>query len=109
MAFNLAQVHEAVAAANPDRPAIKWRDQQWSYAELTDRSRRFANALTARGIGAHRERDQLGGHESGQDQVALYLYNGNEYLEAMLGSFKGRSAPFHVKHRYVAEAPRDLR
>jgi acyl-CoA synthetase (AMP-forming)/AMP-acid ligase II len=103
MAFNLAQVHEAVSAVNPDRPAIIWGDRRWTYAELTDRTRRFANALLARGIGVQRERDGLAGHESGQDHVALYLHNGNEYLEAMLGSFKARAAPFNVNYRYVAE------
>jgi 3-oxocholest-4-en-26-oate---CoA ligase len=103
MAFNLAQVHEAVSAVNPDRPAIIWGDRRWTYAELTDRTRRFANALLARGIGVQRERDGLAGHESGHDHVALYLHNGNEYLEAMLGSFKARAAPFNVNYRYVAE------
>ncbi|MCU1357385.1 MAG: fatty-acid--CoA ligase [Acidimicrobiales bacterium] len=108
MAFNLAQVHEAVAAANPDRPAIVWRDRAFTYAELTERTRRFANALLERGIGLHQERSGLAGHESGQDQVALYLHNGNEYLEAMIGSFKARAAPFNVNYRYVAEELRYL-
>ena len=103
MAFNLAQVHEAVSAANPDRPALIWGDRRWTYQELTDRTRRFANALLQRGIGVHTERGSLQGHESGQDHVALYLHNGNEYIEAMLGAFKGRSAPFNVNYRYVAE------
>jgi acyl-CoA synthetase (AMP-forming)/AMP-acid ligase II len=103
MAFNLAQVHEAVAAANPDRPALIWGDRRWTYQELTDRTRQFANALLERGIGVHRERAELPGHESGQDHVALYLHNGNEYIEAMLGSFKARAAPFNVNYRYVAE------
>ncbi len=103
MAFNLAQVHEAVAAANPERPAIIWGDRRWTYQEVTDRTRRFANALLERGIGVHRERSELAGHESGQDHVALYLHNGNEYIEAMLGSFKARAAPFNVNYRYVAE------
>lgn len=103
MAFNIAEVHEAVAAANPDRPAILWGDRQWTYQELTDRTRRFANALLERGIGIHRERSELAGHESGQDHVALYLHNGNEYIEAMIGAFKARAAPFNVNYRYVAE------
>jgi len=103
MAFNIAEVNEAVAAANPDRPAILWGDRQWTYQELTDRTRRFANALLERGIGIHRERSELAGHESGQDHVALYLHNGNEYIEAMIGAFKARAAPFNVNYRYVAE------
>ena len=108
MSFNLAQVHEAVAAANPDRPCIIWRDLELTYAQVTDRTRRFANALLERGIGLRTERSELAGHESGQDHVGLYLHNGNEYLEAMLGSFKARAAPFNVNYRYVAEELRYL-
>ncbi len=103
MAFNLAQVHEAVSAANPDRLAIIHGERRLTYAELTERSRRFASALAARGLGCHTERSELAGHESGQDHLALYLHNGTEYLEGMLGSFKARVAPFNVNYRYVAE------
>ena len=39
----------------------------------------------------------------GQDHLALYLYNGHEYLEGMLGAFKARCAPFNVNYRYVEE------
>jgi acyl-CoA synthetase (AMP-forming)/AMP-acid ligase II len=35
--------------------------------------------------------------------VALYLYNGNEYLEGMLGAWKARAASFNVNYRYVEE------
>ncbi|HEX2578580.1 MAG TPA: acyl-CoA synthetase [Aquihabitans sp.] len=108
MPYNLAQVHEAVAAANPDRPAVIAPGGHRTYRELTDRTRRLAHALAARGLGAHRERDQLAGHESGQDHLAIYLHNGPEYLEAMLGSFKARVAPFNVNYRYVAEELRYL-
>ncbi len=103
MSFNLAQVHEAVAAANPDRPAVITGDGPITYGELTRRTRRFAHALAGRGLGAHRERSELQGHESGQDHLAIYLHNGPEYIEAMLGSFKARVAPFNVNYRYVAE------
>ena len=60
-------------------------------------------AEEVQGLGCHTERDQLQGHESGQDHLAIYLHNGNEYLEAMLGSFKARVAHFNVNYRYVAE------
>ncbi|MDQ6697488.1 MAG: acyl-CoA synthetase [Actinomycetota bacterium] len=103
MQFNLAQIHEAVAEANPDRLCIVWRDRRLTYADVTDRTRRLANALVARGLGAHRERNALAGHESGQDHIGLYLHNGNEYLEGMLGACKARAASFNVNYRYVAE------
>jgi fatty-acyl-CoA synthase len=35
--------------------------------------------------------------------VALYLHNGNEYLEGMLGAYKARCAPTNVNYRYRAE------
>ena len=108
MSFNLAQVHEAVAAANSDRPAVITGAGPLTYQQLTDRTRRFAHALSARGLGAHREREELAGHESGQDHLAIYLHNGAEYIEAMLGSFKARVAPFNVNYRYVAEELRYL-
>ena len=33
------------------------------------------------------------GHECGQDHLACYLHNGNEYLESMLGAYKARRGP----------------
>ena len=108
MEFNLAQVHEAVAAAIPDRECIVWRDRRLTYAQVGDRTRRLANHLVSAGLGTQRERGELGGHESGQDHLACYLHNGNEYLEAMLGSYKARVAPFNVNYRYVAEELRYL-
>lgn len=108
MDFNLAQVHEAVAATVPERECIVWRDRRLSYAEVTERTRRLANHLLASGIGVTAERAELAGHQSGQPHLACYLHNGNEYLEAMLGAYKARFAPFNVNYRYVAEELRHL-
>jgi fatty-acyl-CoA synthase len=102
-AFNFSDLNEAIAAAIPDREALVWRDRRISYAQLASRSRRLARYLHQRGLGAHTERDELAGHESGQDHVALYLYNGNEYIEGMLGAFKARAASLNVNYRYVEE------
>ena len=68
-----------------------------------ERSRRLASYLHGRGLGVNQERADLQGWESGQDHVALALYNGNEYLEGMLGSYRARVAPFNVNYRYVGE------
>jgi fatty-acyl-CoA synthase len=108
MEYNLARVHEAVEAAFPQRPCIIFHDRHMSYRVVGDRSRQVANALVARGCSAPTPRDALAGHESGQDHLALYLHNGNEYLEAMLGAYKARVAPFNVNYRYVAEELRYL-
>jgi fatty-acyl-CoA synthase len=103
MDFNLAEIHEAIAAVAPERECIVFRARRLTWAPVTDRTRRLANHLIARGLGLHRERSELQGWESGQDHLAIYLHNGNEYLEAMLGAFKARVAPFNVNYRYVAE------
>lgn len=106
--FTLAGVNELVAATAPDREAIVFGDRRFTFAQLAERSRRLASYLHGRGLGCHTERAELQGHESGQDHLALYLYNGNEYLEGMLGAFKGRVAPFNVNYRYVSEELRYL-
>jgi len=100
---NLAAVHEAIAQAIPDRECLIFRDRRFSWSAFTDRTRRLATLLRRRGLGCHRERGELENWESGQDHVGLYLYNGNEYLEGMLGAYKARCAPFNVNYRYVDE------
>jgi 3-oxocholest-4-en-26-oate---CoA ligase len=108
MEFSVAEIHEAIAASRPDAPCLVFRDRRLTWAEVTERTRRLANHLLETGIGLHVERTALAAHESGQDHLAIYLHNGNEYLEAMLGAFKARVAPFNVNYRYVAEELRYL-
>ena len=108
MQFSVAEVHEAIAATRPDQECLVFRDRRFTWADVTDRTRRLANYLIGRGLGVRVERSELAGHESGQSHLAIYLHNGNEYLEAMLGSFKARVAPFNVNYRYVAEELRYL-
>jgi fatty-acyl-CoA synthase len=103
MTFNLAHLSEIIADAVPDREALVFRDRRFTYADLRNRSRRLANHLIGAGLGCHTERSELAGHESGQDHLALYLHNGNEYMEGMLGAYKARVAPFNVNYRYVEE------
>ncbi len=103
MDCSFPQVFDTIAEAVPDNEAIIFRDRRYTFRQFTERSRSLANYLTVRGYGCSRERSELQGHESGQDHVALYLYNGNEYLEGMLGSFYARVAPFNVNYRYVEE------
>ena len=101
--FNIGEVNEALGEAIGDEVAIVHGDRRLTYAELASDSRRLASALRRRGFGAHRERSELAGHESGQDHMAIYLHNGVEYIESMLGAFKARVAPMNVNYRYVAE------
>jgi 3-oxocholest-4-en-26-oate---CoA ligase len=101
--FNIATVNEAIAAAFPDKEAIVFRDRRITFRQLDERTRRLANYLISRGLHVQRPRAQLKPWESGQDHLALYLFNGNEYLEGMLGGYKARVAPFNVNYRYVEE------
>jgi fatty-acyl-CoA synthase len=108
MDFCVGDVHEALAATRPDQECLVFRDRRATWAEVTERTRRLASFLHAQGLGCHTERSELAPWESGQDHLAIYLHNGNEYLEVMLGAFKARVAPFNVNYRYVAEELRYL-
>lgn len=101
--FNLATVFAAVADAYPEREAIVFGERRLTYADVLDRSNRLARVLADAGLGARTERQGLDGHESHQDHIGLYLHNGNEYVEGMVGAYRARVAPFNVNYRYVAE------
>ncbi|MFE5912705.1 AMP-binding protein [Streptomyces wedmorensis] len=105
---SIADLFRSVAHAVPEREAIVHRSLRRTYAELYDRGERLAGLLAARGLGAHRERDGLQAHESGQDHLALLLHNGPEYAEACLGAFASRVAPFNVNYRYTAAELKNL-
>ena len=103
MTFNLGTINDAIAHAVPRREAIVFRDRRITYFDLQQRTRRLANFLLQNDLGFNAPRSELKPWESGQDHVGLYLYNGNEYLEGMIGAYKARVAPFNVNYRYVAE------
>jgi acyl-CoA synthetase (AMP-forming)/AMP-acid ligase II len=101
MGFNLAEINEAIAAAIPERACIVLRDRLLTWREFNLRTRRLANFLISQEAGCHQERAGLQNFESGQTHLGIYLYNGNEYLEGMVGAYKARVAPFNVNYRYV--------
>ncbi|MCZ8380936.1 acyl-CoA synthetase [Mycobacterium sp. CPCC 205372] len=103
VAFDLSTVFGTVAQAIPDHTFLVWRDRRLSYGQVEARATGVANHLAGRGLGCHVERPDLGGHESGQDHLGIYLRNGNEYIETMVGAFRARVAPFNVNYRYVGE------
>jgi acyl-CoA synthetase (AMP-forming)/AMP-acid ligase II len=88
--LNLADLFESVVDAAPERTALVSGSQRLSYAELDARANRLASFLAARGIGAG-------------DHVGLHLYNGHQFVEAMLAGFKLRAAPINLNYRYVAK------
>jgi fatty-acyl-CoA synthase len=101
MRYNHAELFASVAAALPERDCIVFRDRRLSYRDVAERMNRLANLLLSHGITVHRSRSELRPWESGQDHVALYLHNGNEYLEGMLGAAAARAASLNVNYRYV--------
>ncbi len=95
MEFNLADLFEAVVDAVPDREALVCGGRRLTFAAFDERANRLAHVLAAQGVGPG-------------DRVALYLYNGTEYLEGMVAAFKLRAVPVNVNYRYVAEELRYL-
>jgi acyl-CoA synthetase (AMP-forming)/AMP-acid ligase II len=93
--FNLADLFEVVVDTVPDREALVCGERRLTYREFEERVNRLAHHLTASGVGAG-------------DHVALYLYNGTEYLEGMLAAYKVRAVPINVNYRYVEEELRYL-
>jgi 3-oxocholest-4-en-26-oate---CoA ligase len=95
MQFNLADLWERVADTVPEHEALVCGTRRLTFAEVDARTTRLAHALALRGVRAG-------------DHVALYLYNGVEYLEAMVAAFKLRAVPINVNYRYVEEELRYL-
>jgi 3-oxocholest-4-en-26-oate---CoA ligase len=106
--FTVPAAADSVAAVIGDREFIIQGDRRYTYAQTVERSKRFAAFLHSRGLGCHTERSELAGHEVGQDLLGIYAYNGPEYVEAMLGAWRARVAPFNVNYRYVKNELRYL-
>jgi acyl-CoA synthetase (AMP-forming)/AMP-acid ligase II len=104
----LAKAFDVLTQTLADHECVVWRDRRLTYRQLQERAKRLASYLHGQGLGVRAERSQLTNWESGQDMVALALYNGNEYLEGMLGCYGARTAPFNVNYRYVGEELRYL-
>jgi acyl-CoA synthetase (AMP-forming)/AMP-acid ligase II len=99
--FTVPAVAAAVASAIGDRELVIHGERRYTYAQIIERSNRLAAYLHSRGLGCHTERSALAGHEVGQDLIGIYAYNGNEFVESLLGAFRARVAPFNVNFRYV--------
>ncbi|TDP32027.1 acyl-CoA synthetase [Nocardia ignorata] len=99
--FSLSNVFATVAAAIPEREFLVHGDRRVSYAETDCRVTGFAKFLAARGIGAEVERTAR--HLSGQDHLGVYLRNGTEYPEILIGAYRARAVPFNINYRYVEE------
>ena len=95
MEFNIADLWEKVVDTVPDREAMVCGERRLTFTTADERINQLAHALKSNGVGVG-------------DHVALYLYNGTEYLEAMLAAFKIRAVPINVNYRYVEDELRYL-
>lgn len=90
MAWTVADVWEAIAAAQPDHPAQIQGERRLSWSQFDARADALAAHFIARGLGH-------------QAKIAGYLFNGPEYLETYFAAFKGGFAPVNTNYRYGPE------
>ena len=95
MPFNLADMLEAVADAQPDREAVVCADRRVTYRELDERATRLAHHLAGVGVGK-------------DSHVGIHAYNCIEWLEVLLAAWKLRAAAINVNFRYVDDELRYL-
>ena len=102
--WTIGDVVDAIADVVGDRHMTVCGERTTTYAEMAERTRRFANFLAERDFGVHCDRDQLDGWQCGQDRIALIMYN-DRYPEMVLGALKARCVPVNVNHHYT---PREV-
>ncbi|WP_293897839.1 AMP-binding protein [Phenylobacterium sp.] len=90
MGWTIADIWEAIAAAQSERAALIQGDRAITWAQFDARADALAAHLIARGM-------------SRQGKVAAFLYNGVEYLETYFAAFKGGFAPVNTNYRYGPE------
>jgi 3-oxocholest-4-en-26-oate---CoA ligase len=105
--WTIGAVLDAIAEVIPDRPITVCGDRRSTFAETADRTRRLANFLAAKGLGAHRERASLQNWECGQDRVALVMHN-DLYPDMVIGCLKARTVPVNVNYNYTPREVQEL-
>ena len=90
MEMHWATAWESISDIIPDAAAVTNGEVTRTWREYDERAARVASAFTAAGLGTG-------------SKIGLYLYNGNEYLEAQYGAFKMRGVPVNVNYRYLDE------
>lgn len=99
--YGLLQLWDAVADAVPERECIVQGARRLSWAAVAERTRRLGWSLTNQGYGPRP--GPTADWQSPNDLVGLLLRNSVEYLEASLGCYRARCAPFNVNYRYQSE------
>ena len=102
--WTIGAVLDTVADVVPDRTMTVCGSRRSTFAESADRTRRLANFLAGKGLGAHRERDTLERWECGQDRVALIMHN-DLYTDMVVGCLKARTVPVNINYNYT---PREV-
>ena len=90
MEFHFATVWESLADSIGDRTAVIHGDKRFTWSQYDERAARMAAAFDAAGL-------------SPNSKIGLFMYNGNEYLEAHYGAFKMRGVPININYRYMDE------
>ena len=88
MQVHFANVWQAIADEVGDRPALIHGDERVSWREHDEQAARLAQAFVELGL-------------QPDSKVALYLYNGIEYVTAQYAAFKMRGVPVNVNYRYT--------
>jgi fatty-acyl-CoA synthase len=86
--WNFAELWERVARKFPDAPCLIHGDLVRSWTEVDQRANGLARFFLDAGL-------------KHQDKVALYLYNGPEYMETAYACYKASLVPVNTNYRYV--------
>lgn len=105
--WTIGAVVDAIAEAVPDREMTVCGTRRTTFAQGAELTRRLANYLASRGLGAYRERQDLDRWECGQDVVALVMHN-DRYPEMVIGCLKARTVPVNVNYYYSPGEVADL-
>jgi len=87
--YNLGDLIQLVAAANPDRLAVVGGDIRYTFGEFDARTNQVAQMLMSLGCEPNAK-------------VAVYAWNRAEWAELLFGACKARVVPINVNYRYVA-------
>jgi acyl-CoA synthetase (AMP-forming)/AMP-acid ligase II len=85
---HFANVTQAIADEVGDRIALVHGDEHVTWRQYDDHAARLASAFLELGL-------------QPDSKVALYLYNGIEYVTAQYAAFKIRGVPVNVNYRYT--------
>lgn len=105
--WTIGAVVDAIAEAVPDREMTVCGTRRTTFAQGAELTRRLANFLASRGLGAYRERRDLNRWECGQDVIALVMHN-DRYPEMVIGCLKARTVPVNVNYYYASGEVADL-